>query len=87
MIIDLNTWEEQVIPNFRGGEKEITVRMFQDDFNKIAHGILKWGFIHMKRTARSFIYCKVRAQYFTMVHMNLYPQAFAITVRKDTNTV
>ena len=43
MIIDFNTWEEQVIPNFRGGEKEITVRMFQDDFNKIAHGILKPG--------------------------------------------
>ena len=59
MIIDLNTWEEQVIPNFRGGEKEITVRMFQDDFNKIVHGILKSGAtvgLHTHETDSEIIY-------------------------------
>ncbi len=59
MIIDLNTWEEQVIPNFRGGEKEITVRMFQDDLNKIAHGTLKPGAtvgLHSHETSSEIIY-------------------------------
>ena len=59
MIVDFNTWEEQVIPNFRGGEKEITVRMFQDDSNKIVQGTLKPGAtvgLHTHETDSEIIY-------------------------------
>ena len=35
MLIDFNKMEAKVIPNFKGGEKEFSVKMFEDSSNKI----------------------------------------------------
>ncbi len=43
MIIDFNTMESSVIPNFKGGEKELTAKMFWDGTNRILHGVLAPG--------------------------------------------
>ena len=40
MTIDFNTMEATVIPNFKGGEKEISAQMFWDGTNRIMKGIL-----------------------------------------------
>ncbi|WP_455541991.1 cupin domain-containing protein [Intestinibacter sp.] len=43
MIIDFNKVEEQVIPNFKGGEKEFNAKMNVDENNKIISGRLQPG--------------------------------------------
>lgn len=43
MTIDFNTMEATVIPNFKGGEKEITAQMFWDGTTRIMRGILQPG--------------------------------------------
>lgn len=43
MIIDFNAMEATVISNFKGGEKEMTARMFWDGTNRILRGILQPG--------------------------------------------
>lgn len=43
MIIDFNTMEATVIPNFKGGEKEIRAQMFWDGVNRIMRGVLQPG--------------------------------------------
>lgn len=35
MILDFNTMEETVIPNFKGGEKQISAKMHVDEKNRI----------------------------------------------------
>ena len=43
MLIDLNTMEEQCIPNFKGGEIAYNVKMYTDDTNKVMKGRLVPG--------------------------------------------
>jgi Mannose-6-phosphate isomerase len=43
MTIDFNTMETAIIPNFKGGEKELCAQMFWDGANRIMHGVLKPG--------------------------------------------
>lgn len=43
MIIDFKNMKEEVIPKFKGGEKEYNVRMFTDNNNKIMKGRLVPG--------------------------------------------
>ena len=40
MIIDFPNMNVQSLPNFKGGEKEFSVQMFDDGTCKIMHGIL-----------------------------------------------
>ena len=43
MLIDFNKVEEQVFPQFKGGEKNTIFRMFVDESNKILQGKLEPG--------------------------------------------
>ncbi|MBP5290133.1 MAG: cupin domain-containing protein [Paludibacteraceae bacterium] len=43
MIIDFPNMNVQSLPNFKGGEKEFSVQMFDDGRCKIMHGILVPG--------------------------------------------
>lgn len=43
MLIDFEKIPEKVIPNFKGGEKEFAVRMFDDGDNRIMRGRLAPG--------------------------------------------
>lgn len=40
MIIDFPNMPVEVIPSFKGGEKELSVQMFFDGTNRIMHGVL-----------------------------------------------
>ena len=59
MLIDFNSMEETVIPNFLGGEGEIRAKMFVDDRNRILHGVLEPGCsigFHTHETSSEIIY-------------------------------
>ena len=43
MIIDFKNMEEQILPNFKGGEKAYAVKKFTDNRNMIMHGRLESG--------------------------------------------
>lgn len=43
MIIDFPNMPVEVIPSFKGGEKELSVQMFFDGTNRIMHGVLEPG--------------------------------------------
>ena len=43
MTIDFNKMEATIIPNFKGGEKEISAKMFFDGSNRIMKGVLQPG--------------------------------------------
>ncbi|MCM1313141.1 MAG: cupin domain-containing protein [Bacteroides sp.] len=43
MIIDFNTMESASIPHFKGGEKELNVKMFFDGTNRIMNATLLPG--------------------------------------------
>ncbi len=43
MIIDFLTMDEEAKPNFKGGEKEYNVKMFNTDGNKVMRGRLVPG--------------------------------------------
>ena len=43
MTIDFNKMEATIIPNFKGGEKEISAKMFFDRNNRIMKGVLQPG--------------------------------------------
>lgn len=43
MLIDFKNMEEKSIPNFKGGEKQYDVKMFDHEANKIMHGRLVPG--------------------------------------------
>ena len=40
MIIDFKNVETSVIPNFKGGEKELAAKMYTDDLNRIMYNKL-----------------------------------------------
>lgn len=43
MIINFEEIEQTIFKNFRGGEKETSARMFNDELNRIMHGKLEPG--------------------------------------------
>lgn len=43
MIIDFDSMEEKVLPNFKGGEKEMATKMFFDGMNRIMRARLVPG--------------------------------------------
>lgn len=43
MIIDFKSLNEDIIPNFKGGEKQFNIRQFNDPLNKIGIGTLELG--------------------------------------------
>ena len=43
MIFDYNNMKTTVIKNFKGGEKEISAQMFDDEHGKIMKAVLKPG--------------------------------------------
>ena len=43
MIIDFKHMEEQILPNFKGGEKAYAVKKFTDDRNMINHVRIESG--------------------------------------------
>ena len=43
MILDFEKINADVIPSFKGGEKEFIIKQFNDDYNKIALGRLEPG--------------------------------------------
>lgn len=59
MNIKFDQTEETILPNFRGGEKEFSVRTFNDGLNKILYGKLIPGAsigLHMHETNSEIIY-------------------------------
>lgn len=59
MVIDFKNMQAQVIPNFKGGEKEISAKMFFDGTNRILHGVLESGAtigVHTHETNSEVIY-------------------------------
>ena len=43
MILNFKKINEDIIPNFKGGEKQFNLRQFNDEYNKIALGTLEPG--------------------------------------------
>lgn len=59
MIIDFNNEQATVIPNFKGGEKSISAKMYFDGVNRILHGVLESGAtigLHTHETNSEIIY-------------------------------
>jgi mannose-6-phosphate isomerase-like protein (cupin superfamily) len=59
MIVPFDQISEVVIPNFRGGEKELSARMFKDERNLILFGKLIAGAsvgLHTHETSSEIIY-------------------------------
>lgn len=59
MLIDFNSMEETVIPNFLGGEGAIRAKMFVDERNRILHGVLDPGCsigFHSHDTSSEIVY-------------------------------
>ena len=59
MKIDFSAMEEQVIPKFKGGEKETAARMFTDANGKIMRGRLIPGasiVLHTHETSSEIVY-------------------------------
>lgn len=59
MIIDYNSMEEAVNPNFLGGEGALRAKMFSDERNRILHGVLEPGCsigYHTHDTSSEIIY-------------------------------
>lgn len=59
MILNLNEIEEQVIPNFKGGEKEIRSHMYTDEACKIMRASLAPGAtigVHIHETNSEIIF-------------------------------
>lgn len=59
MIIDFNSMEETVMPNFLGGEGALRAKMFSDERNRILHGVLEPGCsigYHAHETSSEIIY-------------------------------
>ncbi|MCF0216786.1 MAG: cupin domain-containing protein [Fibrobacteraceae bacterium] len=43
MIIDVKNMDAAMMPNFKGGEKEMAAKMFFDGKNRVLHGTLQKG--------------------------------------------
>ena len=59
MILDYNTMETTVIPHFKGGEKEIAAKMWNDDKVRILNGSLAPGAsigLHTHETNSEIVY-------------------------------
>lgn len=59
MLIPFDSMETKVIPNMRGGEKEVSVKMFTDEAGKIMRGTLIPGAtigMHVHDTSYEVIY-------------------------------
>ncbi len=59
MNIDFKNTKPEVIPNFKGGEKFISAKMFFDGKNRILHGVLESGAtigVHTHETNSEIIY-------------------------------
>lgn len=59
MILDFNNMETQVIPCFKGGEKDTVVKMFDDGLNRIMLGKLTPGAsigLHTHKGSSEIIY-------------------------------
>lgn len=59
MIIDFNSMEAASIPNFKGGEKELNVKMFFDGTNRIMNATLQPGAsigMHTHETSSEIIF-------------------------------
>lgn len=59
MIIDFDNLEETILPNFKGGEKEMFAHIYADTLNKILYGKLEPGAsigVHTHDTGSEIIY-------------------------------
>ncbi len=59
MIIDLKNEKATVFPNFKGGEKSLSAKMFFDGKNRILYGVLESGAtigVHTHETNSEIIY-------------------------------
>ncbi len=59
MTIDFNSMEAASIPNFKGGEKELSVKMFFDGTNRIMNAVLQPGAsigMHTHETSSEIIF-------------------------------
>lgn len=59
MLIEFDSMETKVIPNMRGGEKEVSVKMYTDELEKIMRGTLIPGAtigLHTHDTSSEIIY-------------------------------
>lgn len=59
MLIDMNAMEEKNIEHFKGGEKSLAAKMFNDDSNRIIHGRLVPGAtigLHTHDTSSEIVY-------------------------------
>jgi len=59
MLIDFKNMEENIVPNMRGGEKEVALKAFSDGMNKIMMGKLIPGAsvgLHTHETNSETIY-------------------------------
>lgn len=59
MMIDFNSMEEKILPEFKGGEKEYHAKMHTDELNKIMYGTLIPGAsigMHTHDTGSEIIY-------------------------------
>ena len=59
MVITFKNEKATVIPNFKGGEKSISAKMFFDGNNRILHGVLESGAtigVHTHETNSEIIY-------------------------------
>ena len=59
MLIDFNSMEETVMPNFLDGEGALRAKMFVDERNRILHGVLEPGCsigCHTHDTSSEIIY-------------------------------
>ena len=59
MILDFSSMEETIIKNFKGGEKELYAKMFDDGRNRILYGTLEPGAsigLHEHTTNSEIIY-------------------------------
>ena len=81
MIIDFKEIEEQILPSFKGGEKEMQARIFSDDKAKIMCNRLQPG--ASIGYHRLFMCSKVRLRFVMMVRrQSSYPDKYII-VRWD----
>lgn len=59
MTLDFDKLEETVLPHFKGGEKEVSARMFADERNRIMRATLKPGAsigMHVHDTSSEIVY-------------------------------
>ena len=81
MIIDFKHMEEQILPNFKGGEKAYAVKKFTDDRNMIMHGRLESDFTLTRTTAKCSTSSREQARCLWTASMKGLRQACATIAR------